>query len=138
MRKKIIRLGSISICLALLCGCGVDFYAGRRPAARSDEQWVSEDPPMYFTWNEEAGGHWGEITTDGVTRKVLVLFDYGTGMIVAEDGESRFLEECELFRGNCKFGKDRVTVKVKRDQAGLFGEDLPTITFERQVKEDED
>ncbi len=129
------KLFALSMMLVLLCGCGVDLYAGQRPKANPDEQWVSEDPQMYFTW-DDAEGHWGEITVDGVTTKVRVLFDYGCGVAIDEYTGS-LSSENRLFNGQCKFGKNKLVITVTKDWTNFFAGELPTITLVRQVRQED-
>ena len=130
MRKKFYLLGAMLLCFVLLCGC--DVYAGKRPEANPNERWVCEDPQMYFTWTDDVGCHWGEITIDGITNKVNVLFDYGTGADIVRFGETYISDDTMLFRGQCKFGKDKLVIKVTNDYANLFNGDLPSLVFTRQ------
>lgn len=131
MRKKFYLLGAMLLCFVLLCGC--DVYAGKRPEANPNERWVCEDPQMYFTWTDDVGCHWGEITIDGITTKVEVLFDYGSGVIIIQFGATIISSDTKLFQGDCKFGKDELVVTVEEDYANLFNGDLPSFVFKRQA-----
>ena len=127
------------LCLGLCGGCPALSNYFWSPEADPNERWVSEDPEMYFTWSEEAGGHWGEITIHETTTDVLVLFDYGTGMVVAEyDPAAEIIgDEATLFRCDCKFGEDTLVATVTRDDKNVFDGELPTFTFEREeIQED--
>ncbi len=53
--------------------------------------------------------------------------------VISDDGA---LTETVLFLGRCDFGENEISVTVTQDNAGLFGETLPTITFERKEQED--
>lgn len=129
MKIRLHYLGALLLCFVFLCGC-VDFYAGQRPMDNTNERWVSEDPEMYFQWVENIG-HRGEITIDGNITKVDVLFDYGNGVHVDCSNDSLAPND-RLFRGECKFGKEKLIITVISDDANLFNGDFPTITFIRQ------
>lgn len=120
------------LCLGLCAGCGVDLYADRRPKANANERWVSEDPEMYFTWSEEAGGFLGEITVHETTTAVRVCFDYGRGMDVIDPALKGFHSDMCLFQCDCKFGKDTLVAEVTRDDKNIFDGELPTFTFVRE------
>lgn len=134
--KKLACLSLAVFCLLFFCGCGVDWYAGQRPALNADERWVSEAPEMYFTWDEERGGHLGEITINGVKQEVLVLFDYGKGVNINQFNEAPASKD-RLFRGQCKFGKNKLEVAVVTDDKDLFDGDLPVMTFVRQERQED-
>lgn len=122
------------LCLGLCGGCPAPSNYLWSPKADANERWVSEDPEMYFTWSEEAGGHWGELTVDGTTTAVEVAFDYGTGMeVFLYDPAAEVLDsDMELFQCDCKFGKDTLVAEVTRDDKNVFDGELPTFTFVRE------
>lgn len=140
LKKRLCAIVAAAFLLLSLSGCGVDFNAGRRPAADPNERWISEDPDMYFTWDEDRGGHCGELTIDGRTIEVLVPFDYGNGMhVYPYDPASEYLlyGPDRLFLCSCTFGKDTMVATVTSDDQNVFGGECPTITFERfGVRED--
>lgn len=134
LKKRICCVILIAICLFSLSACGVDFNAGRRPDANSNERWISEDPEMYFTWDDDRGGHYGELTVDGRTIEVLVPFDYGNGMhVYPYDPEAEHLlnGSDRLFKCSCTFSKNTVVATVTRDNQNVFGGELPTFVFRR-------
>ncbi len=122
------------LCLGLCGGCPALSNYFWSPEADPNERWVSEDPEMYFTWNEEAGGHWGEITIHETTTAVIVAFDYGTGMdVYPYDPTAEGIDAwTRLFRCDCEFGEDTLVATVIRDDKNVFDGELPTFTFERE------
>lgn len=139
LKKRLYAIVAAACLLLSLSGCGVDFNAGRRPAADPNERWISDDPDMYFTWDEDRGGHCGELTVDGCTIEVLVCFTHGAGLnIFPYDPGSEYLYGPDrLFRCDCKFGRSTLKATVTSDDQNVFGGECPTITFERfGVRED--
>ncbi len=129
------KLFALSIALILLGGCGVNLYGDMRPAADENEKWVSEEPRMHFTWTKDVGGFWGEIETNGVTTKVRLRFDYGTGVEVCEF-DSASSPDFGLFDGDCKFGKNKLVITVTEDWTNFFAGELPTITLVRHARQE--
>lgn len=127
---RFVFIALLTLGLLLLCGC-VDFYYNRRPQMNENERWVAEEIEMYFKWDEEEN-FVGELTVDGKAQKILVAFDYGTGIEVYPFVGSKANLRNRLFYSNCDFGKDKIVTTMQMDDADLFDGELPTITFVRQ------
>lgn len=135
MRRKSVCILIVVLGLLLLPGC-VDLYANSRPGLNEDERWISEEPEMNFAWVEDVG-FCGELTIDGQALPLEVCFDYGTGMDVYPFDPQKETVSLDnlLFRGQCSFRRNKVTMEVVLDQASIFEDELPTITFVRQEKQ---
>ncbi len=131
MKKKICLIALISILIvALSSGC--DLYLWQHPDTDSGILWVSDDPGMSFAWDEESGGHRGQLVIGGNTFLVGVGFRSRTMGVICEDAEDSDLIGKQLFVGKCKFEKNQITVSVTNDNANIFEGDLPTIVFEKE------
>lgn len=132
LKKRLCAIVAAACLLLSLSGCGVDLYHNWRPDSNPNERWISGDPEMYFTW-EDGLGHYGELTRDGQTTEVKVLFNYGTGMgVFPLDPDAESLRSSDqLFRCDCAFGKNTLVATVTRDDQNVFGGELPTFIFQR-------
>ncbi|MDR0570229.1 MAG: hypothetical protein LBG71_03280 [Clostridiales Family XIII bacterium] len=135
------------VCLALT-GC-VDFYSDKRPNAYQNTRWVAESPSIYFDVNEKyrqvTGGYttYGKIEIDGVTTKITVSFDYGAGIefydispYMPTGKEENYVgygrHENYLFRGDCKFGRDKFVVRIRNNERGFLDDSIEEIVFVRE------
>lgn len=114
---------------------GCDPYSWRHPDDDPNVIWVSKDPSMSFAWDDETGGHHGQLMMDGNTFLIGIGFRSDTMGVICEGPEDSNLIGKELFDSNCDFGTSKITVVITRDNTGIFGGDLPTIVFEKQDRE---
>lgn len=132
-RKYVLLLLIFLIVGGLLLGW--DLEPGMDPGVL----WISEDPNVSFSWREVDGkdGHFGEFVTEGRVLSIAVGFRSDTMSVLCVKAEDEGLVDTVLFGGKCKFGISRLALSVTHDDAGLFGEDLPTIVFEKQRRTDD-
>lgn len=123
----------VIVCFEAVAVSGCDFYSRQHPDTDPQVQWVSEVPNMSFAWDEENGGHRGELVIEGNTSLIGVGFRSEHMDVRCEDPESY---GSTLFGGKCKFGKNQITLSVMHDNADIFGGDLPTIVFKKKNKDE--
>ncbi len=133
MKRKQWSCLPILLGLALLLS-GCDFFSHRQPDADPDESWISQAPQMSFGWDDARETFCGTLVIDGASMPIEVGFRSRIMDVISDDGA---LTETVLFLGRCDFGENEISVTVTHDHAGLFGETLPTITFERHVKQED-
>lgn len=132
--KKISIICLILIVLLTACdGCigFVDCYAGKRLNNYDNTKWVSSEPDIWFSVQNYKCI--GEANVDGITAEVIVQFDMGNGVSFypddyGTDGDKWNSER--LFKGNCKFGENKLVVTVTNNEKGFLDDDIKTITFD--------
>ncbi len=97
--------------------------------------WVSKDPEMWFSWDEEDPGFQGELVIGQDTLSIGVGFRGGVADVLCFESSDEALTGRTLFGGGFKLEEERFTIEVDRDNVGLFDEDLPTITFQKQERQ---
>jgi hypothetical protein len=135
------------ICLIALSFTGCDPYAGKRPNNYTDTKWVSGDPDIYFEVSDKyykivGFNTYGRININGDSIDAVVAFNMGRGVSfddvasyhIDESGEAGY-SPIPLFGGECKFGKDKLVVKITHNEAGLLPDDVKEITFVREPLE---
>ena len=129
MKKAILICFIVLLCLSIT-SCGVDFTEGKKPINYYSTTWISTDPDIWFAVQETRD--WsclGEVNLDGVKTEIKVRFNPGTSVyfrpIDAEIGDDY------LFLGTCKFGKEKLVVKITNNSKGFLDDSVKTITFER-------
>lgn len=134
-KRKVCLVLTVVFAVCLFAGC--DIYANLHPDMDSSVLWVSDDPNMSFSWSEVDGGHQGTLVVGRKTFSIAVGFRSDTMSVLCLGAEDEELIETVLFGGKCKFGINQFTVSVTHDDAGLFGEELPTIVFEKQENKED-
>lgn len=128
MRSKLIK----NILLILVIGvifCGCDVYAGKRPNAYRNSKWVSEDPQIELVVDSK--GYIACFIGEGEGQQEYdVLFTYGREIIFIEQNSSSSKDF--LFRGECFFGEEKMTVRVYAAEDQLFYGQYETLVFVRQ------
>ena len=128
----------IILTLIILSLCSCDVYAGKRPPEYDNTKWVSEDPDIYFEINDKyqyitGNSTYGQIFINGIVTEIIISFDYGAGIefrpISAYDGAIN--ADIWLFKGDCKFSKDKLIVIVTNNEKGWLDDSIKKITFVR-------
>ena len=139
MSKRYLFIVVLSLVFMLcLSGCPFqnDFYADKRPAANDHEIWICEEPPAYFIWSGDEGGHGhnGEIILGNTLYEYAVLFDYGTGadLIVLNEYHTDSSRQTALLQADCKFSKNKVVMKIQKNDHFIYSNDYDEIIFERR------
>jgi hypothetical protein len=123
----------------MLSAC--DVYAGRRPTDYKETKWVSADPNIYFEVSESHNTTaltYGEIFANDTITEMYVLFDMGGRAeftYLPDAKESGSTPRNMIFRGRCKFGKDKLIVDILSNDAGLLADDVTQIKFVREPLE---
>lgn len=117
----------------VVSGCeGIHLW--QYPARDPQVQWVSENPNMYFAWDEENGGQRGKLIVGENIWLVEVGFRPNCISVLCLSSDNENLIGKVLFDGDCKYGESEITVSVTNDDANIFEGDLPTIVFEKKEK----
>lgn len=146
MRKHIIY----SIVIFLMClfltscvdidnlsiGCKQDYYGNVKPQAYGPAKWVSDEPNMWFEVTTPPDDNspfdvplHGEMVLDDKIVKIAVFFNPANSIDIAiEKGKDQY--EGSLL-GLCKFGSEKLRVKVYKDRDELFNGKYRKITFVR-------
>lgn len=129
MRSNIVHrlLPLLLIAALLLCGC--DVFAGKRPPDYPNSRWVCEEPRMEL-FTDERGNPVCVVGSGEEQRTYEALYTYGDDLILAELGTSS--SEFFVFRGDCSFGSEKMTVRVLADKDQLFHGAYERIVFFRQ------
>ncbi len=138
MRSKANRfLLAATIAAIMLFISGCDPYSYRHPGTDPNEVWISQSPPMSFSWDEENPGHRGDLVIGENTIPIGVGFRSNTMAVFRLDSGDENTGYRAFFGGTCEFGQDQLIVTVTFDNGDCFGGTLPTITFERYVKQED-
>ena len=131
--KRVIIIVLTLIGIIMLLSCCVDFYYDKRPNNYDNTKWVSSDPDIWFTVNKNECI--GEITIDGITTEIAVIFDFGMGVdfslsLIPTNHIEK--EEYFLFGGSCKFNEKKLVVTVNANSKGFLDDSIKKITFVRE------
>lgn len=101
------------------------------PPADPDDLWISEDPNIWFGFDEERG-HMGQIVSDGEVIEVTIGIGPGPQFKIYRYPNEK--PEDHLVRGECNFSQNEGTVYVREDMGNVLG-GAKTITFVRQERD---
>jgi len=136
MKKQIIII-CIIIFIASLSSCFVDFNSGKRPTDYKNTKWVSDDPEMYFIVRINHKVEYSQIIINDDVIELLCNFDYGGGIYFhcPRYNEEGYLEITNLsdllFSGICIFSKDKLIVKIKKNN-DFLDDSIKEIIFIRE------
>jgi hypothetical protein len=125
------------VCVALIVWVDVftpgNPYAGRRPADYPNTKWVSTDPDICFTVDDE-GEVSGQLIINEKIINIKVQFTrFEDVFFVEADKQDEFNTELYVLTGECKFRKKKMVVKVEQYYLNEL-EDVAEITFVRMDK----
>lgn len=129
MRSNIVRrlLPLLLIAALLLCGC--DVFAGKRPPDYPNSRWVCEEPRMEL-FTDERGNPVCVVGSGEDAQEYDVFFTPGDTLYLSiKDSVS---SEDFVFKGECTFGSEKMTVRVFADKDQLFHGAYERIVFFRQ------
>ena len=139
--KKIIS----SICIIIMCFLlqGCDRYTEKRPTDQDNTKWVSQKPDIYgdITGNNT----YGKIIIDGVATEIAVDFlmaprayfrSINAFQKKNSDGELYDALNDWLFKGSCKFSRNKLVVKITDNSKGFLDDSIKEITFIKEVIND--
>lgn len=101
------------------------------PPADPDDLWISEDPNIWFGFDEEKG-YRGQIVSDGEVIEVTIGIGPGPKFNIHRYPNEK--PEDHLVRGECNFSQNEGTVYVREDMGNVLG-GAKTITFVRQERD---
>ena len=125
----------IVLCLSL-SGCW-NLYAGQRPDELGPAIWRSEDPDIWFEVfdDDSVTGYIqpeGQLVYEGNTYAFLVMFDNSKGIVLQSKSNDNIRS---LFKGNCKFGPEKLIVTIIPISDRVFEGKVKEIIF---IKYDKD
>lgn len=128
--KTLKRCFFILVCIAF---AGVIFLVTRRPhipPPNPEDLWICNEFDISFVgFDEEKGGPVGQVTVNGEVTEVAICIGPGPRFEICSYPLDTFNDV--LVRGSCYFSKDKGTVHIKEDKAGIL-DGAKTITFLRQ------
>jgi len=128
MKKMFIGILTISIILNL---SGCIYKPGQRPTDYGPAIWISEDPDIWFEVLEyDQNRNYqtiGQLTLNGNVYNFIAYFNYASGVRFT-DAEDR---SNEYFIGSCKFGPEKLIIKVNPKYDRIFNGQVKEITFIR-------
>ena len=133
MKRMVLCLIILVTGITLLSSCGVDFFSGKRPIDYDNTKWVSSEPDIWFTVQDRISI--GEITIDGVTTEIWVIFDFGNGVSFRPPRTSENqlgYYNYGLFEGTCEFSKDRLIVTIADNKKNFLSDTIKEIIFVRE------
>lgn len=101
------------------------------PPANPDDLWISEDPNIWFGFDEERG-HMGQIVSDGEVIEVTIGIGPGPQFKIYRYPNEK--PEDHLVWGDCYFSGDKGTVTVTKDIGNVLG-GAKTISFVRRERD---
>ena len=128
MHSRLIRTAFLALLIGvLLCGC--DVYAGKRPPDYRNSTWICEKP--YIELHVDESGYTLCIIGSGEDRREYdVFFTPGDKLFLSvKDSKS---SEDFVFKGECSFGREIMTVRVHAAEDQLFYGEYETLVFVRQ------
>jgi hypothetical protein len=134
MKKRWLFLIVLSL---VLSGCW-NLYAGQRPDELGPARWVSENPDIWFeVFDEDPETGYvqpeGQLTYEGNTYAFLVMFDNSKGIVLQSKSNDNIRS---LFKGNCKFGPEKLIVTIIPVSDNVFDGKIKVITFIRTEAND--
>lgn len=115
MKSNNKRMAGMILCLlclaALLTGC--DPAAGKRPVDYPNSRWVCQGPHIKIAVDGKGRYTSTLVGADGEEKRFFLGFRSGYG--VDAYGKVVLSDETLLFRGDCKFSKDRFTIQIRED-----------------------
>lgn len=125
---------SIIVLSLFLSGCW-NLYAGQRPVDLGPAIWRSEDPDIWFeVFDEDPEDGYvdpvGQLVYKGMEYSFWVMFDNANGIVMQrlDSGDT-------LLMGDCKFGSDRLIVKILPKGDFIFNGTIKEITFIKYEKD---
>lgn len=117
MKSNNKRMAGMILCLlclaVLLAGC--DPAAGKRPVDYPNSRWVCEDPHIEIVVDGKGRYTSTLIGDDGEETRFFLGFRSGYGVDAYVNRKVVLSDETLLFRGDCKFSKDRFTIQIRED-----------------------
>ena len=135
---KLFKITSWFLCFSFLClnttGC-VDQFANKRPSSFPNTKWMSSDPNIYFSVDED-NGCCGEMETIQGVVAIELIFSQGPPQVGIYHKKERdyIVAGEEIFSGTCRFGDSEFTININDDTTDIFGQNIKKIIF---IKEDE-
>lgn len=134
--KKMLRANIAFLLIFLLQAC-TTIPPNARPTYYDKTKWVAQELNMYFEVDDKYipltyTNTYGELVQDDVMTPFCVLFDYGTHVVFSEflPEVPEISSELALFRGSCKFSKDKLVVDVWEND--FLDPAVKQITFIRE------
>lgn len=128
MKKSIHWLIIIGLVL-LLTGC--IYKPGQRPTDYGPAIWKSEDPDIWFEvleFDQDRDYQTiGQLNINGNVYDFYAFFDYGSGVSFRDTED--YLHD--YFIGFCKFGPEKLVVRVDPKYDKVFNGQVKEITFIR-------
>ena len=114
----------------LLCSC--DVYAGERPNDYYNSKWICEDPRIEIII-DSVGLSTCVVGSGGDQQELTVVFSYGDEVLFAKIPQNAVASSKDVvFKGECSFGREKMTVRVYADEDQLFHGEYETLVFVRQ------
>ena len=138
--KRIVILSTLILTALILLSSCIDFYHGKRPIDYENTLWISSEADTWFAVHDRRDGCGiGEMIIDGEITEIEVWFDFGASVNFMlpnyTNNLSDFWDYC-LFRGQCKFSKDKLIVEIFNNRNGFLDDTIKEITFVREDMED--
>lgn len=116
------------LCLAaLLAGC--DPAAGKRPVDYPNSRWVCEDPHIEIVVDGKGRYTSTLIGDDGEETRFFLGFRSGYGVDAYVNSKEVLSSENCLFRGECKFSKEKCTIILSEGR--LWDDGYARLVFKR-------
>ena len=131
--KKIL---SMVLIFALLLNSCMYVPNGEYPFDYPAAMWVSEEPDIWFEVTDTTGRSdaKGELTIGDEVYEIVMSFSYSYSVVVINGYDSVYSDKRNwLFRGRCKFGAEKLIVKIDKDEKfpDIFNGEVDEITFIR-------
>ena len=131
MKSNNKRVAGLILCLlclaALLSGC--DPAAGKRPVDYPNSRWVCQDPHIEIVVDEKGRYTSTLIGDDGEEKRFFLGFRSGYGADAYVNSKEVLSSENCLFRGECKFSKEKCTIILCEGR--LWDDGYARLVFKR-------
>lgn len=110
--KRIVVICCLLAIVVCLCGC--DPYAGKRPLDYPRSRWICNEPHIEIIV-KELGVYTTTLGTGEEKREISMEFSYGAGIRAYWEDANVYSADNVLFTGDCTFLKTGFIVRIKKD-----------------------
>jgi len=139
MKKLKLIIFVVIIALLSLCACNYPYSSKNRPSDFPNTKWVSDNPNIYFTVDED-GQCIGVVNTGTEVFDIYVGFVTGPhiGIYYIDKNNLSDLTTDKYISSSCKYYKDKLVVTdINPKYDTIFNGKYKEITFYRQDLDEE-